>query len=102
MKSLIFSAILTTIVSTGLSAAEVDFRRHMQQERIQQGVYSGSLTRPEAARLEGEERRLNHDIARDRFYNGGRLTRCEQSRINRREDRISADLYRYKNNGWYR
>jgi hypothetical protein len=102
MKKLLLSTVLAAVAISGLSAAEVDSRRHEQYSRINQGVYSGSLTRGEAARLRGEERRLGHEIARDRFHNGGHLTRSEYNRVNRQENRISSQIYRYKHNGNFR
>jgi hypothetical protein len=94
-----------TLLMTGLlipasQASEIDTRRVSQQQRIAQGVHSGSLRPWETARLEREEGAINREIARDRFYNGGSLTPGERCRINHQLDRISGQIYRYKHNGF--
>jgi hypothetical protein len=77
MKKLVLSVALTVVATAGLSAAEVDYRRHEQNARINQGVRSGSLTRGETARLRSEEARVHAEVARDRYRNGGHLTASE-------------------------
>src|SRR6185369_5395979 len=98
MKKLILSTVLTVVAVTGLSAAEVDYRRDEQVNRINQGVRSGSLTRGEAARLRAEESHVRREVAHDRFNNGGHLTPYQRNRVNRQENRISSQIYRYKHN----
>ena len=102
MKKLLLSALLTLVAVSGLSAAEVDYRRHEQTNRINQGVRSGSLTRGEAAHLRGEEAHIRREVSRDRLHNGGHLTRSEYNRVNRQENRISSQIYRDKHNNHYR
>ncbi len=99
MKKIMIAAALMTSL---MSAAEVDYRQHEQQGRIAQGIGSGSLTPFEAARLESEEAGLRREINRDRAINGGYLTRGERALVNRQENRLSDQIYRYKHNAWYR
>ena len=94
--TLLMSGLLIPASQTG----EIDNRRVWQQERIAQGVYSGSLRPWETARLEREEGAINREIARDRFYDGGSLTPGERCRINHQLDRVSGQIYRYKHNGF--
>jgi hypothetical protein len=88
------AAILAVVVTSTAFAANVDCRQHDMQGRINQGVRDGSLNRYEYGRLEGRERGINREIARDRFYNGGRLTRGERFRIERQENGLSRSIYR--------
>jgi hypothetical protein len=74
----------------------INDRKRMQQERIGQGIKSGSLTPGEAAKLEGKEARLNREERAMRANNGGNLTPAERQRINRQQNRISGQIYNEK------
>jgi hypothetical protein len=71
-------------------------RRENQQDRIAQGIKSGSLTAGQTAKLENNERALNGEIAGDRAANGGKLTKAEKTRINRQQNALSKQIYRDK------
>lgn len=79
----------TTILSGTAHADSFWDRLRNQQDRIEQGVDNGSLTRNEARRLEAQERDLRQDRAR--LARGG-LSQNErerlQERLNRQSDRI--------------
>jgi hypothetical protein len=77
---------------------EVSARQRMQQERIGQGVKSGSLTADEAAKLEHNEARLNGEVRRDRASGGG-LSAGERAKINAQQNRMSKGIYAKKHNG---
>jgi hypothetical protein len=70
-------------------------RKDRQQERIGQGVQSGSMTAAEAARIEAREANLNKKIRKDR-RDGKGLTAKEKAKIETRQDRISEDIYKQK------
>jgi hypothetical protein len=74
----------------------INDRKRMQQERIGQGIKSGSLTPGEAAKLEGKEARLNREERTMRVNDGGKLTPAERQRINRQQNRISGKIYHEK------
>lgn len=73
-------------------------RRENQQDRLAQGIKSGSLTPGEASRLEGRQRRLNRQTRDMREDNGGRLSAAQKRAINRRQNRASRQIYRAKHN----
>src|SRR5438309_5021582 len=74
---------------------QADVQRNInQQQRIEQGVKSGSLTTRETANLEGGESRI--DRAEARAGADGKVSAKEQRRIQRRENRESARIYREK------
>ncbi|HEV2213881.1 MAG TPA: hypothetical protein VGR64_01250 [Terracidiphilus sp.] len=77
---------------------EVGQRRENQQDRIANGIRSGSMTAGEASRTEGREQRINRSVARDRAANGGKLTGQERRNINRRQNGASRQIYRQKHN----
>jgi hypothetical protein len=79
--------------------SEVGKRAENQQDRIAQGIKSGQLTAGEAAHLENNEARINHEVAADRAANGGKLTGQEKAQVNRQQNRESRQIYRDKHNG---
>lgn len=78
---------------------EVGQRRENQQDRIANGIRSGSMNAGEAARTEGREQSINRSVAHDRAANGGRLTTQERRNINRRQNSTSRQIYRQNHNG---
>lgn len=79
-------------------AGEVDHREQHQQDRIAQGVASGSLTPRETAHLERGEAHISREVARDRAMNGGHLTPGERARVNHQENAMSHAIFRKKHN----
>ncbi len=78
---------------------EVNARDREQQQRIGQGIKSGSLTPGEAANLENKESRLNKEERNDRAANGGKLTAAEKNKINHQQNKVSKQIYKDKHNG---
>jgi hypothetical protein len=75
---------------------EVGARRQMQQDRIAQGVRSGSLKAGQTARLENREQGINQKDAADRKANGGRLTGQDKRQINHAQNVASRKIYKAK------
>ena len=65
-----------------------------QQQRIEQGLQSGSLNTREAARLEKEETKVEQDQAR--AMRDGKLSPAEKARLQREQNNVSRDIYREK------
>src|SRR5215475_8198456 len=83
------------LVGGGASAQsmyDIDRRQDYQQDRIEQGIQSGQITRSEAYRLEQGERAIDRAQARARA--DGVVTPQERARIDRMTDRESRDIYR--------
>jgi hypothetical protein len=74
-------------------------RAENQQDRIAQGVNSGSLTAGETAHLETREAHINQQVHADRAANGGHMTASERAQVNREQNRTSRSIYRDKHNG---
>jgi hypothetical protein len=77
---------------------EVDQRRYNQQQRIANGIESGQIKPGEAAKLEGQEAKINREVRRDRVANGGKLTPAEKAKINREQNQESRRIYRDRHN----
>jgi len=92
-------ALLLGAASSVLAQNEVNDRERNQQERIGQGVESGSLTAGETAHLEKQEAGINKEVRQDRKANGGHLTAKEHRQVNRQQNRESARIYKDKHNG---
>ena len=98
MKRLTLSLIAATaalaVVPAAANAApwmSINQRQANLDERIDQGVRSGQLTRHEAYRLRAEFRDLNRLEARYR-RSGGHLDWRERADLDRRFDRLSAEV----------
>jgi hypothetical protein len=76
------------------TTGEIVQRNVNQQERIEQGLQSGQLTTGEAARLEGEEARV--EKLESRALKDGKLSAEERARIDRAQNQMSRDIYREK------
>lgn len=75
---------------------EVGKRRENQQDRIAQGIRSGSLNAGQTARLENREQGINQKISADRQANGGKLTGKEKRQINQAQNQASRKIYKAK------
>jgi len=73
-------------------------RQENQHDRIANGVKSGQLTAGEAAHLERNQARINHQVRADRRANGGKLTAQERAQVTREQNRQSRQIYRAKHN----
>ncbi len=69
-----------------------------QQARINQGIKSGELTRPEAKNLERHEANIATDTKIDKAENGGKLTAAEHKNLEKRLNRQSKRIYNKKHN----
>jgi len=96
MKTVIALALTAaaTLAVPGAAQAQryqsINQRQANQFARINQGVRSGALTRPEAARLRAQFR----DLARlESRYRVNGLSPGERADLNRRFDRLSDRIY---------
>jgi Ni/Co efflux regulator RcnB len=100
LTAVVMMAGMAGLTTTVASAQNVYQREYNQQGRIAQGVRSGALTPWETAHLERQEAGVRHEIARDRFYNGGYLAAGERARVQYQENHLSREIYRDKHNGY--
>ena len=75
----------------------INAREHREQQRINQGIRSGELTRREARRLEAGLARIRID---ERYARAdGNVTPRERARLERELNRESRGIYRQKHDG---
>jgi hypothetical protein len=77
---------------------EVGQREATQQSRIANGIASGQLKPGEAAKLEGQEKSVNREVATQRALNGGKLTGAEKKADNQQLNKTSGKIYNKKHN----
>jgi len=75
----------------------IDWRQTHQEQRTDQGIYSGSLNTRETARIERRDARLG--VAEDRALADGSLSKREAIRLNHAYDEQSEFIYRQKHDG---
>ncbi|HEX6784549.1 MAG TPA: hypothetical protein VF098_07840 [Sphingomicrobium sp.] len=102
MMILALAAATTAGLAIPATAQTVNQREVRQDQRIQQGVHSGQLSRAEAQRLRYLEMRLHRTEARLRWRHGGRLTVQDRRRLQMMADRDSREIRRLKHNYRYR
>jgi hypothetical protein len=78
----------------GTNDPGVQKRMSNQEQRIDQGIQSGSLTPREAGRLEGEQAKIQQ--TEERMKSDGQLTPQERQRLTNMQNRASSDIYRQK------
>ena len=76
----------------------VNARQDRQQNRINQGVHSGQLTRRETSHIEHNETAIHNEVHNDRAANGGRLTPQEHRQVEHQQNRESRQIYNDKHN----
>jgi len=102
MKKLVLSAAASLLV-VGAAAAQpmgpggpggwdLGRREAWLQQRIDRGVADGSLTRPEARRVQRELGRIRMDERRSREMHGGRLSPADRDRLQARLDQLSDHI----------
>ena len=99
------TAFLALLLSTAALAVQaqnqpatprVDQRQERQEQRIDQGVASGSLTASEAQRLENQQTRI--DRVEDKAKADGQVTRRERAKLHVAQDGASRTIARKKHN----
>ena len=82
-------------VANAQAYQSINQRQGNQLQRIDQGVRTGALTRPEARRLRDEFRDLA--VLERRYRNSNGLSRFERNDLNRRFDALSRRIRVQKN-----
>jgi len=77
---------------------EVNQREQNQQQRINQGVASGSLTPAEQARLAKGENKIQSQETADMDKNNGHLPPAEAQKLKKEQNQESRRIHRLKHN----
>jgi uncharacterized membrane protein YebE (DUF533 family) len=99
MKTLTIAALALVAMTAGAAAydardARIDRRENIQENRIQQGVRSGEITRREHRQLEAEQARIR-DMERQ-AKRDGHIDRREAAAIERAQDAASRHISQEK------
>lgn len=78
----------------------VENREAYQRARIREGIRNGSVTRSEAHKLYGEQRRIE-SYERRSLRDDGRLDRHEREHLDRMLDHSRRDIYHQKHDDEY-
>ena len=78
------------------TSAQAQTTQPAEQARIKQGVKSGELTKPEARKLEVQQRDIRQDKKAAKA--DGTVTAAEKSEINKDKKQASRNIYRKKHN----
>lgn len=90
------AAVLATPgIANAQAYQSINQRQANQLQRIDQGVRTGALTRPEAQRLRAQFRDLA--ALERRYRNSNGLSRAERSDLNRRFDALSRRIRNQRN-----
>ncbi|MBP9655641.1 MAG: hypothetical protein KBE19_14750 [Rhodocyclaceae bacterium] len=92
--ALLFSALALPALAQVASTPRIDQRQANQQQRIEQGVQSGSLTEKEAARLEKGQAHVQN--MENKAVADGKVSARERGRIEHAQDVQSKRVYRQK------
>jgi hypothetical protein len=107
-RSMLVLVVLACILAFGIAAAQdqpapvapqtprVSKRQINQQERIQQGVKSGELTKGETRVLEKEQVKIQKDKKAAKA--DGTVTPQERRKLLREQNKASRDIHRLKHN----
>lgn len=74
----------------------INHREQRQNERINQGIRSGELTRNETHHLRNDERQIRNQKLRDK--SSGHVTYAERRQLRHEENKASRAIYRDKHN----
>ena len=72
---------------------EVNKRLANQNNRINQGIKNGTLTKSQATQLHKEDRQIRHEERDMASQNGGHITKQEQRTLNQQENKVSRQIY---------
>jgi hypothetical protein len=98
--SLVSAAAFAQAASAPAATPGIDKRQANQEQRIDQGVASGQLTKREAHRLEREQNAVNR--AEGKAKADGTVTAQERKQLHRMQDHASKDIRHQKHDAQHR
>jgi predicted Holliday junction resolvase-like endonuclease len=98
LSGVVLCAALAPMTSMASPRQTVNQRLENQQDRINQGIKSGELTRKEAGKLEAKEARIKNNERFDKKQDGGKLTPAQRASLNKQLNKTSRAIYKDKHN----
>jgi hypothetical protein len=96
VKSLLIATLGIGMVLPAAADASSRHKGHKLDNRIEQGIRSGELTRKEASKLRRKQREIRH-MRRD-FLSDGWLSKQERRKLAKANERLSKKVYSLKHN----
>lgn len=84
----------------GAATPGIDKRQARQEQRIDQGTASGSLTQHETNKLERQQAHIDH--VEDKAKADGSVTKKERAHMHNMQDRASARIHKNKHDRQHR
>jgi hypothetical protein len=91
-----FLAIAWILFISNLSFGQIDKRQQKQDNRVDQGVKSGEITRKEKARIEMKKAKIQHMENQARA--DGKVTKKEKAAITKEQNEASRQINSKKTN----
>jgi len=98
--SLVSAASFAQAASAPAATPGIDKRQANQEQRIDQGVASGQLTRRETHRLERQQSAINK--AEDKAKADGTVTAQERKKLHGMQDRASKGIHHQKHDAQHK
>ena len=98
LSGVVLCAALAPMTSMAAPRQTVNQRLENQQDRINQGIKSGELTRKEAGNLEAKEARIKNNERFDKKQDNGKLTPAQRASLNKQLNKASGKIYQDKHN----
>jgi hypothetical protein len=102
-KRILVTGIMLSVLlvwgGAAFAAGTINQRQARQQDRISQGVRTGTINRHEFRELHRDQRQIQ--AAKQHARRDGFVNRREMNRIDRMQDRASGRIYRAKTNNRY-
>ena len=89
---------VSTVPVTPVTGKTIAQRKVNQQDRIAQGVKSGSLTPGETSKLEHQEAGINKEEHGMREEDNGKLSKADKKLLNHQQNQESRRIHRDKHN----
>ncbi len=98
ISSAAFSQTPSTTTPPPVTGQTIEQRKDNQQKRIGEGLENGSMTAGEAAKVEGQEKRLNKEERDMREDDNGKLTAADKAKLTNQQNKLSKEIYTDKHN----
>jgi hypothetical protein len=87
---------LTSAVAQPHQNYNINRRTQKQQNHVQQGIRSGSLTRTEVSQIRNQSQNMDAQMQSMRAANNGHLTTKERHEALRAQNRLAREIYGFK------
>lgn len=104
-KTILYATLVTMLTSISLNALadntwqknhprreQVNQRLDNQNQRIQQQVKEGDLSKQQASHIHREDHRIRQEQRQMASQNGGGITHHEQTKLNQQENKVSQQI----------